>query len=56
MILAAKRGYKIKSIPVIWTDDPESSVNITDTAKEDLKGLFRLRFGGIPKIAGPVNE
>ena len=56
LILAAKRGYKIKSIPVIWTDDPESSVNITDTAKEDLKGLFRLRFGRIPKIAGPVNE
>jgi len=56
LILAAKRGYKIKSIPVIWTDDPESSVNITDTAKEDLKGLFRLRFGGIPKIASPVNE
>ena len=55
LILAAKRGYKIKSLPVTWIDDPESSVNITSTAKEDLKGLFRLRFGGIPKIAGPID-
>ena len=55
LILAAKRGYKIKSLPVNWIDDPESSVNITSTAKEDLKGLFRLRFGGIPKIAGPID-
>lgn len=55
LILAAKRGYKIKSLPVTWIDDPESSVNITSTAKEDLKGLFRLRFGGIPKITGPID-
>ena len=55
LILAAKRGYKIKSLPVTWIDDPESSVNITSTAKEDLKGLFRLRFGRIPKIAGPID-
>ena len=55
LILAAKRGYKIKSLPVNWIDDPESSVNITSTAKEDLKGLFRLRFGRIPKIAGPID-
>ena len=55
LILAAKRGYKIKSLPITWIDDPESSVNITSTAKEDLKGLFRLRFGGIPKIAGPID-
>ena len=55
LILAAKRGYKIKSLPVTWIDDPESSVNITSTAKEDLKGLFRLRFGWIPKIAGPID-
>ena len=55
LILAAKRGYQIKSLPVTWIDDPESSVNITSTVKEDLKGLFRLRFRGIPKITGPID-
>ena len=55
LILATKRGYQIKSLPVTWIDDPESSVNITSTVKEDLKGLFRLRFRGIPKITGPID-
>ena len=55
LILAAKRGYQIKSLPVTWIDDPESSVNITSTVKEDLRGLFRLRFRGIPKITGPID-
>ena len=53
LIIAAKRGYRIKSIPVKWDDDPTSTVNITNTAIEDIKGLLRLRFGGIPPIPGP---
>ena len=53
LIIAAKRGYRIKQIPVKWTDDPTSSVNVTRTAAEDVKGLLRLRFGGIPKVAAP---
>ena len=53
LIIAAKRGYRIKSIPVKWDDDPTSTVNITNTAVEDVKGLLRLRLGGIPKVAGP---
>ncbi len=53
LILAAKRGYRIKSVPVKWEDDPNSSVNVASTATEDIKGLLRLRFGGIPKIPGP---
>ena len=51
LIIAAKRGYRIKSIPVKWDDDPTSTVNIVGTATEDIKGLLRLRFGGIPKVA-----
>ena len=53
LILAAKRGFSIKSIPVTWIDDPDSSVNITATVKEDLKGLLRLRLGKIPRISPP---
>ena len=53
LIIAARRGYRIKSIPVKWDDDPTSTVNITSTAVEDIKGLLRLRLGGIPKVPGP---
>ncbi len=56
LILAAKRGYRIKSVPVKWEDDPNSSVNVAGTATEDVKGLLRLRFGGIPKIPGPTES
>ena len=53
LIIAAKRGYKINQLPVKWDDDPNSTVHITSTATEDIKGLLRLRFGGIPKVAPP---
>ena len=56
LILAAKRGYRIKSVPVKWDDDPNSSVHVTSTASEDVKGLLRLRFGGIPRIVGPSDN
>jgi glycosyltransferase involved in cell wall biosynthesis len=55
LIIAAKRGYKIKSLPVKWDDDPTSTVNIARTAAEDIKGLFRLRLGGIPRVDPPVD-
>ncbi|MBF8304616.1 MAG: glycosyl transferase family 2 [Dehalococcoidia bacterium] len=44
LILAAKRGYKIKEIPVTWRDDPDTRVRIVRTVTEDLKGLARLRW------------
>ena len=53
LIIAAKRGYRIKPIPVTWRDDPSTTVNITRTAAEDVKGLLRLRFGGIPPVDAP---
>ena len=49
LILANKLGYKIKEVPVYWVDDPNSSVNIISTAWNDIKGLARLKFGGINK-------
>ena len=50
LILAEKRGFHIKDIPVIWTDDPDTRVNIPRTAVTDLKGLLRLRIKGLPQI------
>jgi len=56
LIIAAKRGYKIKSVPVKWDDDPNTTVNIAQTATEDIKGLFRLRLGGIPPVSPPEDS
>ena len=50
LIIAASHRYQIKEIPVSWQDDPDTRVKIVSTALEDIKGLLRLRFGGIPKI------
>ncbi len=54
LIVAEKNGLKIKDIPVIWTDDPDSRVKLISTAWRDVKGLLRLRLGGIPKLELPV--
>ena len=53
LIIAEKRGYRIGVVPVAWEDDPGSTVNVVKTATEDIKGLLRLRFGGIPKVERP---
>ncbi len=53
LIIAARNRYRIKSVPVKWDDDPGSSVRIIGTAAEDLKGLCRLRFGGVPETRRP---
>ena len=56
LIIAARRGFKIKEIPVHWEDDPKTSVKIVRTAWEDIKGLLRLRFGRIPSIPPVTSE
>ncbi len=54
LIVAEKNGLKIKDIPVQWTDDPDSRVKLISTAWRDMKGLLRLRIGGIPNLEPPV--
>ena len=49
LILAQQCGYRIREVPVRWTDDPDSRVRIIRTAWEDVKGLLRLKFGGVGK-------
>jgi len=45
LILAQRAGLRVHEVPVDWTDDPDSRVAIMRTAVNDLKGVWRLRFG-----------
>ena len=51
LLLALHTGYAIEEVPVTWTDDPDSRVRIVSTAWGDLKGLARLRFGGLRRAS-----
>lgn len=42
LVLAEKLGYRIYEEPVVWTDNPGSTVRVLKTAQGDLKGLWRL--------------
>jgi len=39
-----KLGYKIIEIPVTWIEDPDTKAKIFKDARDDLQGLYRLRF------------
>jgi len=58
---AERRGYRIKDLPVAWSEDDDSRVKIIRTAWEDLKGIARLRlefwregWAPVAKPADPV--
>ena len=42
LITADKAGFKIAEVPIIWRDDPRSTVKVAKTAWGDIKGLVRL--------------
>ncbi|MDY6918570.1 MAG: dolichyl-phosphate beta-glucosyltransferase [Chloroflexota bacterium] len=44
LLIAHRRGYRIKEVPVKWTEDPDSKVSIVDTSIEYVKELLRMRF------------
>jgi glycosyltransferase involved in cell wall biosynthesis len=43
LYLAQRRKLAIHEVPVRWVDDPDSRVDIVATAREDLRGIMRLR-------------
>ena len=45
LVLAQRAGLRVHEVPVEWTDDPDSRVDIIRTAMDDLRGVARLRFG-----------
>jgi putative flippase GtrA len=42
LVQAQRAGLRIYEVPVDWTDDPDSRVDIVATAVEDLRGVWRL--------------
>lgn len=42
LILAERAGLRIHEIPVDWIDDPDSRVDIRQTAIDDIRGLVRV--------------
>lgn len=42
LIIAQKAGFKIEEVPIVWRDDPASTVKIAKTAWGDIQGLWRL--------------
>jgi glycosyltransferase involved in cell wall biosynthesis len=53
LLLAEKGGYRVKDIPILWIEDPDSRVNVRKTVLEDLRGLARMRLRRIPKRPNP---
>ncbi len=42
LVLAQRSGLRTHEVPVDWTDDPDSRVQIVSTAMADLRGVARL--------------
>ncbi len=42
LIMGEKSGYKIFEVPVLWIDNPGSTVRVLKTVYGDLAGLWRL--------------
>jgi putative flippase GtrA len=62
LVLAEHNGLRIHEVPVDWVDDPDSRVHVASTAREDLRGIWRLvrRFasgqGRLPVDALPAPQ
>ncbi|MRH91936.1 glycosyltransferase [Nocardia sp. SYP-A9097] len=55
LVLAERIGLRIHEVPVDWIDDPDSRVDIVDTARKDLRGIWRVgRALGSGRL--PINE
>ncbi|WP_330348002.1 glycosyltransferase [Streptomyces sp. NBC_00582] len=42
LVLAQRNGLRVHEVPVDWTDDPDSRVDLVRTAVDDLKGMARM--------------
>lgn len=53
LIIAERSGLRIHEIPVDWVDDPDSRVDIRQTALDDIRGMVRVA-GSLIKGSIPV--
>ncbi|HXM57823.1 MAG TPA: dolichyl-phosphate beta-glucosyltransferase [Candidatus Dormibacteraeota bacterium] len=42
LVLAERKGLRIHEVPVDWTDDPDTRVDLWSTAVDDLRGILRI--------------
>ena len=42
LVIADRAGLRVAEVPVDWTDDPDSSVDVVRTSIDDLKGIVRI--------------
>ncbi len=56
LMLAQHNGYRVREVPVRWTDDPRSSVRLASTVLQDVRGVWRLRRRGLPEVQRPPTE
>ena len=52
LLLAQENGYRLREAPVRWVEDRDSRVSILGASFEHLRGLWRMRRGGVPRVAG----
>ena len=55
LVLAERAGLRIYEVPVDWTDDPDSRVDLVATAVADLAGVRRVR-AELRRQTLPLNE
>ena len=53
-LISSAASLDILEIPVYWEDDPDSRVRIINTIITDLRGLVRMRLGGMNKAAREI--
>jgi glycosyltransferase involved in cell wall biosynthesis len=56
LYLAQRAKLAIHEVPVRWIEDPDSSVDIIATARDDLRGVMRLRGAGRERSTGHRDE
>ena len=49
LLLAERLGYSVEEVGLRWIEDRDSRVRILATALADLRGLARLRLGGLKR-------
>ncbi|MCA2220556.1 bifunctional glycosyltransferase family 2/GtrA family protein [Nonomuraea aurantiaca] len=57
LLLAERHGLRIHEVPVDWVDDPDSRVDVFQTAMDDLRGLVRVArktLSGAARIPVPA--
>jgi putative flippase GtrA len=42
LLVAEHNGLRVHEVPVDWVDDPDSRVDVSRTARDDLKGVVRV--------------